>query len=53
MRIAEINSKNTISNIKTYIDSNINGVIINKEQLEYKDTIYKQERDLLKNLLSV
>jgi pyruvate, water dikinase len=52
-RFAEINSKNTVSDLKTYIDLNINGLIINKENIEYKDLIYKKERELLKNLLSV
>lgn len=53
MRIAEVNSKTTVVDIKSYVESNINGIIINKEQLEYKDTVYREERDLLKNLLSV
>jgi len=53
MRIFEINSKNTTTDVKSLVDVNINGFIINKEKLEYKDIIYKQERDLLKNLLSV
>ncbi len=53
MRIAEINSKNTAADIKSFVNSNINAIIINKEQLEYKDSVYREERDLLKNLLSV
>jgi pyruvate,water dikinase len=53
LRIARINSKNTITDVKKYIDSGINGLIINKEQIEYKDTIYKKEKDLLRNLLSI
>lgn len=53
LRLAEINTKNTITDLKAYIDLNINGLIINKENIEYKDTVYKKEREMLKNLLSV
>jgi len=53
LRIAEINSKNTINDVKSYIDAGINSIIINKEQIEYKDTVYKKEKDLLRNLLSI
>ncbi|NCC70962.1 hypothetical protein EOM09_05250, partial [bacterium] len=52
-RYFNISSKNTLNDIKTLIDININGFVLKKEQLEYKDTIYKKEKELLKNLLSI
>jgi phosphoenolpyruvate synthase/pyruvate phosphate dikinase len=53
LRISEINSKNTITDVKSLIDININGLIINNNQIEFKDVIYKKEREMLKNLLSI
>mgnify|MGYP001065609381 CR=1 FL=1 len=53
LRLSDITEKNNINDVKQLIEININGIMINKNQIEFKDTIYRKEKELLKNLLSI
>ncbi|MDD3177960.1 MAG: PEP/pyruvate-binding domain-containing protein [Candidatus ainarchaeum sp.] len=50
-KIININ-KNNKKNIKEYIESKINAIIIDYNEINLKEIVYKKEQELLKDLLS-
>lgn len=52
-RISRISEHNSQDDIKKYINTFVNGLIFDFKKLDYKDIVYKEEKDLLKSLLSV
>ncbi len=52
-RIFDIKNDYTEEVIKNLVELKINAVLVNKDQIRYKEIIHKQEKEILKNLLSI
>ncbi len=52
-RIFDIKNDYTEEVIKNLVELKINAVLVTKDQIKYKEIIYKKEKEILKNLLSI